>query len=144
MTKYSTHNKRQTDQTAAPSKYPQGWFKDKPCRHCGTMFSPRGPSNLYCSQDCADDAWADNYLQKTYGIDWKHYVSMLEKQNHKCAICGSEGFTMKEGHRMKLVVDHCHTTGRVRGLLCHNCNRALGLFQDNIESINRAIDYLKV
>jgi hypothetical protein len=41
------------------------------------------------------------------------------------------------------VVDHCHATGKVRGLLCHNCNRALGLMQDNIENIKRAADYLE-
>ena len=60
MTRYSMHNRQQVDQTATPSKYPQGWFKDKPCRRCGTMFKPKAPSHLYCSQDCSDDAYADN------------------------------------------------------------------------------------
>lgn len=51
---------------------------------------------------------------------------------------------MKACHRIKLVVDHDHATGKVRGLLCHNCNRALGLLHDNPVTINNALEYLKV
>jgi len=50
---------------------------------------------------------------------------------------------MRKHHKTKLVVDHCHSTGKIRGLLCHNCNRALGLMQDNVETLQNAIDYLK-
>lgn len=46
-------------------------------------------------------------------------------------------------HKLKLVVDHCHKTGRIRGLLCHNCNRALGLLQDDVGVLRKAIGYLK-
>jgi len=45
-------------------------------------------------------------------------------------------------HSMKLVVDHCHEGGQVRGLLCHNCNRALGLLKDDVDTLQKAIDYL--
>lgn len=51
---------------------------------------------------------------------------------------------MANHHKMKLVVDHCHVTGKVRGLLCHNCNRALGLLKDSVDNLSKAIDYLKV
>lgn len=78
MTIYSLKNKPQTEHTAHPGKYPQGFFKDA------------------------------------------------------------------SKHKLKLVVDHCHSSGKVRGLLCHNCNRALGLFQDSMSSLTRAIEYLKV
>lgn len=50
---------------------------------------------------------------------------------------------MLNHHKSKLVVDHCHDTGIVRGLLCHNCNRALGLFKDKIEVLKNAIKYLE-
>jgi hypothetical protein len=42
-----------------------------------------------------------------------------------------------------LSIDHCHNTGKVRGLLCDHCNKGLGLFKDNIDYLNKAIEYLK-
>jgi len=138
----SRMNKKQKDQTASPDKYPQGYFKEKPCKKCGTMFSPKAPSHLYCSQECADDSIVTAYLKKNYGITIDDYRDMLDKQDHKCGICGGEGFTMKEEHKVKLVVDHDHQTGNVRGLLCHNCNRALGLFHDDPKALNKAIDWV--
>lgn len=140
---YAKRNKPQSEMTAKPSKYPQGKFKPKPCKHCGTEFKPNAPSHLYCSQECADIGLSERYLQRTYGIGYKDYQAMLEEQDSKCKICGSEGFTMGEHHKMKLVVDHCHTSGNVRGLLCHNCNRALGLLQDSVPSLENAIKYLE-
>jgi hypothetical protein len=50
---------------------------------------------------------------------------------------------MAKHHKVKIVVDHCHTTGAIRGLLCHNCNRALGLLKDDINVIKNAINYLE-
>jgi hypothetical protein len=50
---------------------------------------------------------------------------------------------MASHHKMKLVVDHCHASGSVRGLLCHNCNRALGLPKDSDEVLQRAISHLR-
>lgn len=50
---------------------------------------------------------------------------------------------MSSNHKMKLVVDHCHATGHVRGLLCHNCNRALGLLKDSEQALQRALKYLQ-
>lgn len=141
---YSLQNKRQEDQTASPSKYPQGSFKDKPCRKCKTLFSPKAPSHLYCSDYCADSGLQDAYLKRNYGITFQDYMNMLEEQDHKCFLCGGEGFIMnKEKHKLKLVVDHCHKTGKVRRLLCHNCNRGLGLFHDDPAVLLKAVDYLK-
>lgn len=129
--------------TANPKNYPQGYFKDKPCKRCGTPFSPKAPSHLYCSQKCVDYSWNDNYLKNEYGLSKKEFDTMKEEQKGKCAICGGEGFLMRAHHWSKLVVDHDHSTGSVRGLLCHNCNRALGLFQDSPENLRRAAEYLE-
>lgn len=81
---------------------------------------------------------------RNYKITLSDYERMHEDQGGLCKICGGEGFVMASHHKLKLVVDHCHETSVVRGLLCHNCNRGLGLFQDNVSFLNNAIEYLKV
>ena len=141
--KYTMQNKPQSGMTATPSKYPQGKFKVKPCKTCGVSFEPNAPSHGYCSQECADEGLTNKYLQRTYGITVNTYKSMLKEQNSKCKCCGGEGWTMAKHHKVKLVVDHCHETGVVRGLLCHNCNRALGLFKDSLTTIKNAYQYLE-
>ena len=145
MTLMVNRNKPKVEQTATASKYPQGYFKPKPCRCCKEVFTPNAPSELYCSDLCKDKGLMNAYLMRNYKITFRTYRLMLESQNNLCKICGSEGFIMnKDRHKMKLVIDHCHSTGKVRGLLCHNCNRALGLFKDSQGSLIKAIDYLNV
>lgn len=141
--KYKTRNKPQHEQTATPDKYPQGYFKEKPCKKCGTLFKPKAPSHLYCSQHCADWALTTRYLRRNYKMTYDDYTAMLDKQEHKCAICGGDGFNLKNMTEPMLVIDHCHDSGKVRGLLCHNCNRALGLLQDNCKVVESALYYLK-
>jgi hypothetical protein len=134
---------KQGDMTATPSKYPQGYFKPKKCRWCEEVFGPVAPSHLYCSDACKDNGLADNYYKNTYGSSLKEVESLLESQNNLCFICEEVGFKMNEHVHSPLNVDHCHTTGVVRGLLCHNCNRALGLFKDSVDRLKRAISYLE-
>ena len=81
------------------------------------------------------------YLKYKYGITEKQYDEMLEIQNFRCAICKSAH--TKSSAAKKLVVDHCHTTNKVRGLLCSSCNKAIGLFEDSTEFLNQAIEYLR-
>lgn len=80
----------------------------------------------------------DGIIRRQYGITLAKYDEMLEKQDYKCAICGNEDEV--EGRR--LAIDHCHSQGHVRGLLCGKCNRGLGLFYDNPELLQNAINYL--
>jgi predicted nucleic acid-binding Zn ribbon protein len=137
------HNKKKDAQTATPSKYPQGYFKDKPCKHCSNVFSPKAPSEMYCSDGCKEIGITDAYLKRNYGLSYFQYISMHKEQQGLCKICNREGYTMTEHHKLKLVVDHCHTTGKVRGLLCHDCNRALGLFKDDIVALQKAKEYIE-
>lgn len=125
------------------SKYPNNYFKKKDCRFCGENFQPIAPSHHYCSDDCAAKGIAQRHLKNSYNLTYKEWEEMYENQNHVCAICSSEGFKMNEKVYSGLNVDHCHETGVVRGLLCHNCNRGLGLFKDNIENLKQAILYLE-
>ena len=91
-------------------------------------------------------AWAKNrtdarfyYIKKKYGIDRTEYDILLAAQNHSCAICGENlGVDTKNIH-----VDHCHNTGKNRGLLCHPCNIMIGMARDKIEVLHNAVRYLQ-
>jgi hypothetical protein len=78
------------------------------------------------------------YLKREFGITLTQYNELLEKQNNCCAICERPSSEFK---RM-FAVDHDHLTKTVRGLLCVNCNLGLGKFHDNINTLNKAINYL--
>lgn len=67
----------------------------------------------------------------------------MEEQNYLCVICNEAGFQMNSRVYHDLNVDHDYKTGKVRGLLCHNCNRALGLLKDDIERLKSAVRYLE-
>ena len=73
-----------------------------------------------------------------YGLTKEDYEKMLEDQKFSCKICKRH---MLELDR-RLAVDHCHETGKIRGLLCRNCNLGLGFFQDDVSRLNTAIAYL--
>jgi hypothetical protein len=78
---------------------------------------------------------------KKYGLTILDYERLLESQGGGCAICGRKNTGSKR--KRYLAVDHCHETGLVRGLLCSQCNTAIGLFKDQIEVIEAAAGYLK-
>lgn len=75
---------------------------------------------------------------KKYGITPEEYAELLFLQGGVCKICGGQS----KGDR-RLAVDHCHTTGKIRGLLCNTCNAGLGQFGDNVELLRKAITYLE-
>ena len=143
LPKYNNSSRIKSEHTKDSSKYPQGYFKVKACGTCKLDFKPYAPSEKYCTDECKDTAHFKAYLRRNYNITLERYKSMYKSQEGKCKICSGEGFSMsKNKHSVKLVVDHCHETGKVRGLLCHNCNRALGLLKDNKVAIQKALEYL--
>lgn len=80
----------------------------------------------------------DKEYRRKYGIGLDEYNNILKAQQGVCAICQNSCNT-----GMNLAVDHCHDTKKVRGLLCKNCNTAIGLFMEDIENMNKAIEYIK-
>lgn len=76
-------------------------------------------------------------LKNAYNLSVGEYDDMLAKQGQVCAIC------RRESRGRRLSVDHCHTTGKIRGLLCHTCNKGLGFVNDNPELLLKLADYLK-
>ena len=79
------------------------------------------------------DKCRDIFLKNKFGITLKDYQDMAKSQNGRCAICGDV---------TKLVVDHCHTSGKVRELLCGGCNTALGLIREREEVTIKMRDYI--
>ena len=80
------------------------------------------------------------WLKSQYGLNLEDYNNLVKEQNHKCAICDTDEVDSFKG---LLFVDHCHTTGKIRGLLCHHCNTALGKFKDSESILMKAIEYVR-
>ena len=87
----------------------------------------------------------NGHLKRNFGLSLEDYNKMLEEQNNVCAICKNPEVKIfkKTGKLVDFCVDHCHKTGKIRGLLCWNCNTSIGKFKDSIEILQNAIDYLK-
>jgi hypothetical protein len=85
-------------------------------------------------------------LKLRYGITPQDYEQMHQAQNGLCAICGNPETARhnKSNEVQKLAVDHCHKTGKVRGLLCQDCNRGIGKFKDSVILMEKAIKYLNL
>lgn len=83
-------------------------------------------------------------LNKRYGITPTQYDTLFISQNGCCAICGNVETARHNRSKkiQKLAVDHCHKTGKVRGLLCQDCNRGIGKFHEEIHRLQGAIEYL--
>jgi len=85
--------------------------------------------------ECTTTAQKDAALRANYGITLNDYNALVIAQGGECKIC--------RRNDRSLWVDHCHDTGKVRGLLCPGCNTGLGSFGDKIEGLEAAINYLK-
>ena len=117
----------------------------KECRHKKRLGNPKHRETCLKSSRKYDikrkgKRWG-YHLSKTYGLSEDNYYTMLEEQEYNCCIC--ELPIDKEMHYGKFVVDHCHNTGKVRGLLCNKCNLMLGNARDDIRILERGIEYLK-
>lgn len=84
----------------------------------------------------------DEQLRREYGINRDEYDALVARQDGRCAIC-KEVPEPVHGKRTGLYVDHCHTTNKVRGLLCQNCNFAIGHMKDDVARLQAAIAYLE-
>ncbi len=143
-------------QTKSIDKFYEVRRKDKPivytarCRQCTieqTSYKNKTDAAKKRSRQASLN-WKSKNLERvknqelirTYGITIDQYHEMLAQQNGACAICEKKFANTK---RKDLYVDHCHATLRVRGLLCQKCNQGLGLFEDSLDSLKRAISYLE-
>lgn len=100
----------------------------KPCHQKHKIDNPNASKNNKSEK-----------LKLRYGITYEQWESMREKENFSCMICGIS----EEEIGRKLDVDHCHISGKVRGVLCNLCNTALGHARDSIAILESAINYLE-
>jgi hypothetical protein len=94
-----------------------------------------------------DPVWASRYyrnrkLKENYGITLEEFESLLKEQNNKCFLCNFE-FPEDSKFSDKPCVDHCHKTGQVRRVLCHACNRGMGLLKDDPALLRKMADYIE-
>jgi len=115
------------------------------CRKCRASKRPYCPIRNKLDMQKFGDKRKDAKLQKTYQITLDDYNMLLKSQNNACAICKTHEDYMdrKKGIKRSLAVDHDHLTGKVRGLLCHRCNTAIGLFNDAFTTVESALKYLR-
>lgn len=104
------------------------------CGECKNSFSRSRRLNLSPRERKSED------LRYSYGITIEEYDKLYDKQQGKCSICSTS--ESKTKNSKFLFVDHDHRTGRIRSLLCHKCNSALGGFNDDIDLLVLAIFYL--
>lgn len=81
------------------------------------------------------------HILRQYGITIADFERMRQEQGGCCAVCGRSDSADKRGYRLH--VDHCHATGKVRGLLCSNCNLGIGKFGDKPELLDAALQYVR-
>lgn len=120
------------------------------CDQCGKEYVPkRAAANVaYCSRRCGELArkesgrQRESHLTRKFGITQADYDRMLGEQGGGCWICGA-GPEQQSRYPTYLRVDHCHETGRVRGLLCEKHNLLLGRWDHDPVLLRRAADYLE-
>lgn len=79
-----------------------------------------------------------SHLKRKFGLTVEQWDRMLEQQGGGCAICKGQPTTSHGFH-----VDHCHETGKIRGLLCHGCNTTLGAVKESVDTLKAMIEYLE-
>jgi len=110
-------------------------------KSCGCQQYPKGKlsHNYKHGRSQTKEYDLELHMKRAYGLDFKDYEKMLESQNGVCAICSSPP---PNNRKTRLAIDHCHKTGKVRGLLCDKCNRSIGLLKDDVSVLKSAIKYL--
>lgn len=109
----------------SPDEFPQGRTNRK-----------GSPRYAYC-KTCHSENQRVLRLKNKFNLTPEDYDTMMQFQDGLCYIC------KQPPKKVRLAVDHCHKTGLIRGLLCAFCNRAIAVFRDNEERLQRAVEYLK-
>ena len=139
---YATQlRKKNPDYRQKHAMYQRGWHKRNPekVREHRRKYLERHPEKVWQFSHAEDrkQSRAKWRLKNRYGLSLEEYAAMLLAQNNHCAICDAN-FSIEVPY-----VDHNHSTGKVRGILCATCNMGLGSYKDNVILLEKAISYLR-
>lgn len=125
--------------------------KSRTCRTCGEYKSKEnfslhkskasygGYQAMHHCKVCERERKLRSHLEKTYGLTLEKYNEMVDEQDNRCYLCGEAPSDVYG----RLVVDHCHITGKVRKLLCRMCNIHLSRVEACPDYLNKVIEYLR-
>lgn len=127
------HRRVPTAEPVSRNGAPDGSRRCSDCKNVFPLenFTKRG----YQCTDCRPAYNRRVWYRHTYGIEWEEVEALIEAQGNKCAACQDPLETFH--------LDHCHTSGHVRGVLCHHCNVALGHLRDEPRRIRSLLRYLE-
>lgn len=126
------------------------WWKivayTRECEGCGKTFVAQRSDKRFCARNCKDrlrnryktnagkHKWA--HIKRLYGLTEASWNALFDLQGRACASCGDDDSP-------KWCVDHCHETGAIRGILCNQCNVALGMLRDNAARVAQLLIYIE-
>lgn len=121
------------------------------CLFCDKDFLKTNNRHKFCSVVCKKTAQKEKYsfssrksnIRYKYGLSWDEWLSLYNEQEGRCKICFKFCPIHPESKGDGLAVDHCHTTGEVRSLLCIPCNSAIGQLKEDPEIIQKALEYVQ-
>lgn len=113
------------------------WFANNKQKHAATCASWYSKN-----KEKANKSGTDWHYRSNYGISYEDFILLAGKQQNKCAICSTTIVFSGRGAN-RAVMDHCHTTGNIRGVLCSSCNQGIGLLREDIDILKGSILYLE-
>lgn len=124
-----------------PAERRKAWAAANPekCKEYRARYKAKHADRIKAQNAAGQDRWRRMKKARLYGLTYDQ-VEQLENQTH-CPICGTEFTKERKSQRC---FDHCHSTGQFRGVICVRCNTALGMMNDNVQSLKNAITYLEV
>lgn len=126
--------------------YVERRYKGKPyynarCKPCACEVAKEWRIRKYGSNERGHRAL---WLKHKYNLDIDEYDRKIDEQGGICPICKRSPESHPKSTRYKFFpVDHCHRTGKIRGIICHDCNLAIGLLQEDVDRIGRIVSYLR-
>lgn len=154
MRKPRLHSKRETKMPYADKEKQRAYYREyqqRPKRKAykkqwneqnQAVITARQRARYKADPEKYSTYFRNRYVIRTYGITQQQYEEMFQQQGGVCGICGSQPDIERHGIS-RLAIDHCHSTGKIRGLLCNNCNAGMGLIGDTAEHLKAALAYLE-